>query len=224
MPYLALIWDSIMAVNDYALWKIEFAQKTYPLSALVPWRSDKKSIEQVVVETFGEAINILSTGMERLIIEAEANIIALDALEERLSTLHDIISREDSTLSLEKENLLENFGTILGFNRDELRNFDQSLLLLKELKTYRQQAVADGEKQLQMHTNLGIYTSTIKKHCCRSIRIWEYTPVQSRNTAADQYKSGNIHQSNQQTQLQINTYLGIYTSTIKKNSCRSIQI
>jgi hypothetical protein len=82
----------------------------------------------------------------------------------------------------------------------------------------------------------------MKKHCCRSIQIWEYTPVHSRNTAADQYKSGNIHQSlivktaaneyssgnihqcKQETQLQINTNLGISTSPIKKNRCRSIQI
>jgi hypothetical protein len=136
LPFLSLIWDSIMAVNDFALREIEFARKT-------------NALRQVVVETFGETMNILSTGMERLIIEAEANIIALDSLEERLSTLHDIISREDSTLSLEKETLLEDFWTILGFNRDELRNFDQSLLLLKELKTYRQQALVRVVTALQ---------------------------------------------------------------------------
>jgi hypothetical protein len=134
-----------MAVNDYALQKIDAVQKTKPsrlYAALIPWKSHKKSINQVVVETFGEAMNVLSTDMERLIIEAEANIIALDTLEERLSTLHDVISREDLTLSSEKADLLAELWTILGFNRDELRNFDQSLLLLKELKTYRQQALA----------------------------------------------------------------------------------
>jgi len=144
--------DNIMAVNDFALQKIDAAQKTKPsrlYAALIPWKSHKKFINQVVVETFAQAMNILSTDMERLIIEAEANIIALDTLEERLSTLHDIISREDLTLSEEKEDLLAELWTILGFNRSELRNFDQSLLLLKELKTYRQQALARVVTALQ---------------------------------------------------------------------------
>ena len=94
-------------------------------------------------------MNILLTDMERLIIEAEANIIALDTLGERLSTLHDIILREDLTLSSEKADLLAELWTILGFNRNELRNFDQSLLLLKELKTYRQQALVRVVNALQ---------------------------------------------------------------------------
>lgn len=145
-----------MAVNDYALQQIDAVQKNKPsrlYAALNPWKSHKKSINQVVVETFGEAMNILSTDMERLIIEAEANIIALNTLEERLSTLHDIISREDVKLSSEKADLLADLWTILGFNRDELRNFDHSLLLLKELKTYRQQArtrVVTAFQTLQM--------------------------------------------------------------------------
>lgn len=145
-----------MAVNDFALQKIDAAQKTKHsrlYAALIPWKSDKKSIDQVVVETFGEAMNILSTDMERLILEAKANIINLEKLEETLSTLHGIILREDLTLSSEKADLLAELWTILGFNRKELRNFDHSLLLLKELKTYRQQArvrVGTAFQTLQM--------------------------------------------------------------------------
>ena len=133
-----------MAVNDYALQKIDAAQQIKPsrlYAALVPWNSHKKFIDQVVAETFGNAMNVLSIEMERLIIEAEANLMALDALEERLKTLRDIILREDLTLSSEKADLLADLWTILGFNRKEIQNFDQSLLLLKELKTYRQQAL-----------------------------------------------------------------------------------
>ena len=143
-----------MAVNDFALQKIDAAQKSKPsrfYAALIPWKSHKhkKLINKVVVETFGEAMNILSTDMGQLIIEAEANIIALDTLEERLSTLHDIISREDLSLSSEKADLLAELWTILGFNRNELRNFDQSLMLLKELKTYRHQALVRVVTALQ---------------------------------------------------------------------------
>jgi hypothetical protein len=145
--------DRIMAVNDYALQKIDAAQiKPSPFyAALAPWtrKSRKKITDKVVAETFGEAMDILSIDMERLIIEAEANIIALDTLEERLSTLHDIISREDLTLSSEKADLLAELWTILGLRRTDLRNFDQSLSLLKELKTYRQQALGRVVTALQ---------------------------------------------------------------------------
>ena len=48
-------------------------------------------------------MNFLLTDMERLIIETEANIVALDTLEEQLSTLHGIILREDLALSSEKK-------------------------------------------------------------------------------------------------------------------------
>jgi len=133
-----------MAVNDYALQQIDAAQKTQPFSihALVPWKSPRKSVDEVVVETFGEAMNFLSTDMERLIIETEANIVALDTLEEQLSTLHGIILREDLALSSEKNDLLAELWTKLGFNQNELRNFNQSLMLLKDLKMYRLQVLA----------------------------------------------------------------------------------
>src|SRR5271156_3787784 len=141
-----------MAVNDYALQQIDAAQKNHPsfsIHAFVPWKSPRKSVSEVVVETFGEAMNILSTDMERLIIEAEANIVALDALEERLSTLHGIILREDISLSSEKNDVLAELWTKLGFNRNELRNFNQSLMLLKDLKMYRLQVIARVVATLQ---------------------------------------------------------------------------
>ena len=170
-----------MAVNDYALQKIDIAQKTKRsrfFAALIPWKSHKKSINQVVVETFGEAMNILSTDMERLIIEAEASIIALDTLEERLSTLHDIISREDLTLSSEKADLLAELWTILGFNRNELRNFDQSLLLLKELKTYRQQALARVVTALQILQMMSADMEDIRERVARPAIAGSAIPVE----------------------------------------------
>ena len=94
-----------MSVNDYALQQIDAAKKTPPSSihAFVPWKSTRKYVDDIVVETFGEAMNILLTDMEHLIIKAKANIIALDALEEHLSTLHGIILQEDLALSYKKK-------------------------------------------------------------------------------------------------------------------------
>ena len=170
-----------MAVNDYALQKIDAAQKSKHsrlFAVLIPWKSNEKFINQVVVETFGEAMNILSTDMERLILEAEANIIALNTLEERLSTLHDIISREDLTLSSEKVDLLAELWTILGFNRKELRNFDQSLLLLKELKTYRQQAFSRVVTALQTLQMMDADMEDIRERVARPAIAGSAIPVE----------------------------------------------
>jgi len=123
-------------------------------------------------------MNILSTDMERLIIEAEANIIALNSLGERLSTLHDIISREDITLSSEKADLLAELWTILGFNRKELRNFDQSLLLLRELKTYRQQALIRVVTALQTLHTLSADMEDLRERVARPALTGSTIPVE----------------------------------------------
>jgi len=136
-----------MAVNDHALHSIEAAhikgsaRTMSNMYGIMPWRS-LRATNAMVKQTFGEAMNVLSTEMERLILEAELNLANLDKLEERLSTLHDIISREDSTLTSEKAELLSELWTKLGGNKKTLRNFEGHLLMLKNLGSYRKQALA----------------------------------------------------------------------------------
>ena len=169
-----------MAVNDYALQRIDFEQKNHPsfsIHASVPWKSPRKSVSEVVVETFAEAMNILSTDMERLIIEAEANIVALDALEERLSTLHGIILREDLALSSEKNDVLAELWTKLGFNRNELRNFDQSLMLLKDLKMYRLQVIARVVATLQTLQAMSADMEDLRERVARPALAGSKIPV-----------------------------------------------
>lgn len=169
-----------MAVNDYALQQIDAAQKNQPPSifAFVPWKSPRKPVKEVVVETFGEAMNILSTDMERLIIEAEANIVALDALEERLFTLHGIILREDLALSSEKNNhLLAELWSKLGFNRNELRSFNRSLMLLKDLKTYRLQVLARVVAALQTLQAMSADMEDLRERVARPALAGSKIPV-----------------------------------------------
>ena len=142
-----------MAVNDYALHSIEAAHSKSPrtisnMYGIMPWRSSR-AMDAIVTQTFGEAMNVLSTAMQRLILEAEVNLANLDKLEERLLTLHDIISREDSSLTSEKAELLSELWTKLGWNKKTLRNFDDHLLMLKNLGSYRKQALAHVVAALQ---------------------------------------------------------------------------
>jgi hypothetical protein len=142
---------SIMAVNDYALHSIEAAQsKTSWLSvhALSPW-SRTQPTSEIVTQTFTEAMFVLSNAMERLILEAEVNIGNLNKLEERLLTLHEIVSREDSTLSSAQAELLSELWTKVGGNKKTLRNFESHLALLKNLGVYRKKALVHVVAALQ---------------------------------------------------------------------------
>lgn len=144
--------DNIMAVNDYALHQIEAAHSKAPtvmsLYGLIPWAA-RKPTNDIVISTFSEAMGVLSVSMQRLILEAELNLGNLEKLEERLSTLHDQVLREDSTLSSAKSELLAELWTKLGGNRRKLRNYEDHLGLLKNLSLYRKKALAHVVAALQ---------------------------------------------------------------------------
>ncbi|KAG6857389.1 hypothetical protein H0H87_004751 [Tephrocybe sp. NHM501043] len=141
-----------MDVNDYALNRIASAQAKPPtimsMYGLIPW-SAQKPVNDVVINTFSEAMGVLSSSMERLILEAETNLVNLERLEERLSTLHEIVSREDISISGAKYELLAELWTKLGGNRKKLRNFEEHLFLLKNLGSYRKKALAHVVAALQ---------------------------------------------------------------------------
>lgn len=151
--FLIQVPFSVMAVNDYALHAIEETQakapSQYSLRSLSPWAFGRRSTKEVVTETFGQAMNVLSSNMERLILEAETSLRNLNSLEEHLSTLHEMVSREDSSLSSEKEELLAELWTKLGGNRKTLRGFEKHLILLKDLSGYRKQALVHVVAALQ---------------------------------------------------------------------------
>lgn len=87
--------------------------------------------------------------MRRLIVEAEISLTNLNNLEERLSTLHELVSREDSSLTTAKSELLAALWTKLGGNRGTLRGYDDHLLLLKNLGDYRKRALVHVVTALQ---------------------------------------------------------------------------
>lgn len=133
-----------MAVNDYALQSIESARANEPSPwsprALAIWKPARPSTKEVIRDTFEEAMSVVSANMERIILEAEHSHHNLNALEEKLATLHKIVSREDSSVSSDKAEVLEELWTKLGRNQKKLRNFDHNLNLLKGLNNYRRQA------------------------------------------------------------------------------------
>lgn len=136
--------DNIVAVNDYALHAIEDANsKSLALSLrrLLPF-AQAAATKQVIMRTFMEAMNTMSTNMQRLVLEAEVSISDLNKLEERLISIHEIVSREDTSISTARGELLAQLWTILGGNREELNRMDEHRILLKGVGGYRDRALA----------------------------------------------------------------------------------
>ncbi|KAJ8502369.1 hypothetical protein ONZ45_g11828 [Pleurotus djamor] len=86
-------------------------------------------------------MEVLSVHLRRLILEAETAHNHLEKLEERLNTLHEVIVREDSSISLARVELLADLWTKLGRNRNKIIHHDANLALLKDLGSYRSRAL-----------------------------------------------------------------------------------
>ncbi|KZT29732.1 hypothetical protein NEOLEDRAFT_1106279 [Neolentinus lepideus HHB14362 ss-1] len=142
--------DSVMAVNDYALRAIE-AAGTKPENALVRslWPFSAPQSNEVITSTFTQAMDVLSSSLGRVILEAQVQLSNLDRLEQHLTTLQEAISREDSSLSSVHAELLSALWTKLGGNRRRIRGVDQHLRLLKNVGGYRKRALAHVVGALQ---------------------------------------------------------------------------
>ncbi|KAF8263578.1 hypothetical protein EI94DRAFT_1740579 [Lactarius quietus] len=135
--------DNIIAVNDYALSAIEAADAKSSASSLrrlLPFGQSESATTQVVLRTFTEARNTLPINMQRLVHEAEVSISDLNKLEEHLKSIHEIVSREDSSISAAKEELTAQPQIISGRDRREFREMDERRALLKRVGKYRDRA------------------------------------------------------------------------------------
>lgn len=142
---------SILAVNDYALRSIEAATPAPSLlSHLWPFSLARRTASHAALtETFDQAMAASSANMARLILDFTANARALDALEARLQTIHELAAREDASLGAAKSELLAALWTRLGGNRRKLHGVDAYLMLLGNVGSYRTRAFAHVVAALQ---------------------------------------------------------------------------
>lgn len=136
--------DEVIAANNAALQTIEAAQdraSSFSFGDLVLW-TPKRDVGEIVRVTFTQAMEVQSQAMSNLLVELSARLADLDRMEELLDFLHEIVAREDKTITTEKDELLAQLWTILGGNRNELRDQNDHLQLLKALGAYRKEARA----------------------------------------------------------------------------------
>lgn len=173
---------SVMAVNDYALHAIEAANK--PPSALIvrtlwPFATNNaEATKEVVTKTFMDAMSALSLNMRRLVVEAEVSLGDLEQLEERLSSLAELIAREDSAISSTKADLLADLWTRLGGNRKAVRGLNGHLALLKGLGAYRQQAVTHVMAALQTLQGMSEEMEELRARVAAPELIGERIPIE----------------------------------------------
>ncbi|KAI0067299.1 hypothetical protein BV25DRAFT_1896972 [Artomyces pyxidatus] len=173
--------DSIISVNDYALHTIEAANsklKALSLRRIWPFSVDEAATKEVVTQMFTEAMNSLSANMQRLVLEAEISLADLDRLEERLGNLHELVSREDSTLAISKSELLSNLWTILGGNRKTLHGMDTNLALLRNVGGYRKRALAHVVAALQTLQGMSVDMEELRQRVAAPELVGERIPVE----------------------------------------------
>ena len=81
--------------------------------------------------------------------EAEASMGHLVRLEEHLSVLYEMVHQENKELTVAQEDILAELWTWLGGNKRKLKEVDLNLDLLKNVDTYRQEALARVTVTLQ---------------------------------------------------------------------------
>lgn len=143
----------ILAVSDYALQTIEKEKgRDHNVMSMIPYWSSRSVTRQMesVDHLFEQSFTVLSLELERLLLTAETSLAALDGLEEKLYTIHSILTREDSTIQTERDDLLAELWTRLGGNRRRVLRFENNLRLLKELKGYRVAAQGRVSETLQV--------------------------------------------------------------------------
>lgn len=167
-----------MAVNDHALRTIEKANSKTGLSVfdIIPWVEQRKI--KSLKTTFDYAMDELASQVERLIIEAEANIYNLNELEERLISLNELVSHEFKDVEGGHDELLASLWTKLGVRRKELKNFDKNFAILKNIKTYRNQARVHVTATLQTLQSLSDDMAEMRDRVAAPGLIGERIPLE----------------------------------------------
>ena len=99
-------------------------------------------VESIVRGAFEASIDGLSAQLTRVIVEATTTMIALDRLEDRLFDIHSLCVPEALLTEVELQDLLWTIWTILGSNKDKIRDLRRREAVLREVEQYRAVALA----------------------------------------------------------------------------------
>lgn len=101
-----------------------------------------KFTEDALLDQYIQHTRVVEEEINRLVMEAQALLIILQNLEDRLDVIHGIAVRDNLHAQGSRAEVLSQLWTMLGGNRSKLGKFDSQLRLLGQVNIYRQNAIA----------------------------------------------------------------------------------
>lgn len=101
-----------------------------------------KFTEDALLDQYLQHTRVVEDEINRLVVEAQALLLVLQNLEDRLDVIHGIAVRDNLHAQGGRNEVLSQLWTMLGGNRSKLGKFDSQLRLLDQVNTYRQNAIA----------------------------------------------------------------------------------
>ena len=124
------------------------AEKDAGRGAIAAFLTDKvlapfqpiKFAEDSLTDEYIQHTRAVEIEIHRLIEEAQALLLVLNNLEDRLDVIHGICVQDDQKAQYSKEEILSQLWTKLGGNRAKIGKFDSELRLLRDVNSYRESA------------------------------------------------------------------------------------
>ena len=98
--------------------------------------------ESRLLDQYIKHTRVISEEIEQLLVEAQALLMVLQNLEDRLDVIHGIAMRDNIHAQGSKDEILSQLWTLLGGNRGALGKYNNQLRLLKEVGNQRKVAWA----------------------------------------------------------------------------------
>lgn len=143
--------DNILATARWTKRVLDgIAERDASQGAIASFLNDKilapfqpvKFTEDALLDQYLQHTRVVEEEINRLVIEAQALLLLLQNLEDRLDVIHGIAVRDDLHAQGGRNEILSQLWTMLGGNRSKLGKFDSQLRLLDQVNTYRQNAIA----------------------------------------------------------------------------------
>ena len=143
--------DNILATARWTKRVLDsIAERDGSQGAIVSFFNDKvlapfqpvKFTEDALLDQYIQHTRVVEEEINRLVVEAQALLLVLQNLEDRLDVIHGIAVRDNLHAQGSRAEVLSQLWTMLGGNRSKLGKFDSQLRLLGQVNTYRQIAIA----------------------------------------------------------------------------------
>ncbi|KAI0650194.1 hypothetical protein C8Q79DRAFT_902597 [Trametes meyenii] len=124
--------DSISVFNAYTLQEVRAAKR----------KGGPGSVEATLLCTFRSSMDVFSSHIAHLLVEASSTAASLDRLAERLALVYALCEQETFTTGVAQDELLSQLWTMLGGNKHQLRDLQHRSMVLLKVQEYRSVAAA----------------------------------------------------------------------------------